>query len=115
MIFYKAVPKKDLKENYIPGTVTNQFEEAFTWFNRYNSTKKNIKGAGKHIQRSEAVIIKFEYDDNKLLCHDEFQRQGVKEHDRESCWTSAGKQKAQINEPINNYKVLDVNDFWKYM
>jgi hypothetical protein len=106
MIFYKAVPVTDLRqEGYIPGTVTRSYNEAYTWWERYNSTKKNPKGPARHIKRSPAVVIKFVFTED-LLSAVEFQREGVREHDRRCCWTSGDKVKAQINKSIQNWEVV---------
>lgn len=104
--FYKAVPISSLKKGLIPGTVTTSYDEALQWYERYNSTKKNPKGPARHIDRQPACIIKFKYDVEKLLSSDEFQRAGVKEHDRRSSWTSLAREKAQINDPISDYEVV---------
>lgn len=104
--FYKAIPVASLsKSEVIPGTVTTDYKEALQWYERYNSAKKNPKGPAKHIERQPACIIKFKYDTSKLLSSEEFQRAGVREHDRRSSWTSLAKEKAQINEPIKHYEI----------
>lgn len=106
MKFYKGVLKSDLKTNYVPGTVTNKFMEAFTWYERISS-KKN-KGASKHIRHGEAVIIEIQYD-GELKDPAYFQASGVCEHKKDNCWTSADKQKAQINTPCS-YRILSKNE-----
>lgn len=104
--FYKALPQADLKKDLIPGTVTTSYQEAYTWWERYNSVKKNVRGAARHIKRQPAVIISFSFPVADILGPEEFQRAGVSEHDRKTSWTSAAKQKAQINSPIKTYKVV---------
>lgn len=104
--FYKAVLESTLVDNFIPGTVTTKYEEAYIWWERYSSKKKNIKGAGKHIQRGKAVIISFVYDTNLLANASEFQRPNVSEHNRLSCWTSEQKLKAQINTVIPKFEII---------
>lgn len=107
MIFYKAIPVKSLVPGkFIPGTVTSSYDEAYMWWERYNSKKKNIKGAAKHIERQPACIVSFDYDVNLLHSMSEFQRSGVCEHDRKSCWTSLSKDKAQINELVGVFTVV---------
>jgi len=101
MTFYKAINKKDFRVPMIPGTVTNNLDEAILWYRRYSSRKKNVRGAARHIKRGESIIIKFEFDESTLLGPEEFQRNGISEHERKSCWTSIMKQKAQINEHVN--------------
>ena len=108
MKFYKAIPVVDLNAQgnlLIPGTVTNDIKIAELWWERYNSKKKNIKGAAKHIKRSAACIIAFDFDESLLLHHSEFQRSGVSEHNRKNCWTSGLKDKAQINSVVNKYTI----------
>ena len=105
MIFYKAVNKNDLKKDYIPGTCTADPKVAMDWFNRYSSKRKNDK-KNRHIKKGEAVIIMFEFNENELMSHEEFQRSGVKEHSRKNCWTSTLKNKAQINTVVE-YEVID--------
>lgn len=112
-VFYKALPKADLKNNLIPGTVTTSYDEAYSWWERYNSTKKNVRGPARHIDRQPAVIIKFTYDESELLGPEEFQRAGVKEHDRKSSWTSSHRDKAQINDPIKDFEIV-LNEPKKY-
>jgi hypothetical protein len=34
MIFYKSIYKEDIKNNYIPGTVTTDIKEACVWFQK---------------------------------------------------------------------------------
>ena len=104
--FYKAVPVSSLRNGFIPGTVTASYNEAYMWWERYNSSKKNIKGAAKHINRQPSAIIKFSFDETALMTSEEFQRAGVDEHSRNNSWTSAGKQKAQINTVIDNFVVV---------
>ncbi len=105
MIFYKAIPVKSLLTgNFIAGTVTSSYDEAYMWWERYNGRKK--KGAARHIDRQPARIVSFDYDVNKLLPMSEFQRAGVCEHERKPCWTSLSKEKAQINEVITDFVVV---------
>ncbi len=104
MIFFKGVLKKDLCSDYIPGTVTTSFREALTWKERIEGKPK--KGASAHIEHGESCVVCLHVDESKLLSHEEFQRPSVKEHDRQSCWTSADKTKAQINHPVA-FEILD--------
>jgi len=60
----------------------------------------------RHIKRQKACIIEFEFDEAQLLSGHEFQRAGVCEHQRRSCWTSTLKEKAQINEVIRDFTVV---------
>lgn len=103
MKFYKGVLEEDLKKSsYIPGTVTTSMMEALMWKERIESNKK--KGAAKHVRHGKSVIIEIEYHGELLEC-DEFQRAGVKEHNRSNCWLSTAKDKAQINTPVT-FKIL---------
>ena len=113
MKFYKGVLKSDLNNNYIPGTVTNKFMEAFMWYERIQSNKK--KGAAKHIRHGDAVIIEIEYE-GELKDPSYFQASGVSEHSKENCWTSRDKQKAQINTPCQ-YRILtkeEINNLFTF-
>lgn len=103
--FYKGVLLSDLTDNYIPGTVTKDFKEALMWKERIDSKKS--KGAAKHVRHGKSVIIRLHYDESNdpLLSCEEFQRQGVSEHNRNSCWLSAAKVKAQINKVVS-YEIL---------
>lgn len=103
-IFFKAVIEKVHNYNYIPGTVTTDINEAYIWKCRLES-KKN-KGASKHIPHGKAIIISFNFDSSELKSHEYFQVTGVHEHNKENCWTSTTKTKAQINTPISNYEIL---------
>jgi hypothetical protein len=105
IVFYKGVLKSQLKHPYVPGTVTKDFNEALVWKERINSKKS--KGAAKHVQHGESVVIEILYDDsnNKILSAEEFQRQGISEHSRVNCWTAAAQVKAQINTPCE-YRIL---------
>ena len=105
MTFYKAIREDELKSNLIPGTVTNDIDEAITWFDRYNSRKRN--GITRHIKQGKAVIIKFDYDEKTLESAFAFQMAGVHEHERLNCWTSVMKQKAQINTPIQSWTIIE--------
>ncbi len=102
MLFYKGVLESDLKPGYVPGTVTKVFKEALMWKERIESSKK--KGAAKHVRHGKAVIVEIIFD-GEILDACEFQRAGVKEHDRLCCWTSVAKDKAQVNQPVA-YRVL---------
>ena len=104
MIFFKGVLKKDLCRDYIPGTVTTSFREALAWKERIEGKPK--KGASSHIRHGDSCVISIHVDETKLFGHEEFQRASVKEHDRQSCWTSADKTKAQINHPVA-FEILD--------
>lgn len=55
LTFYKGVLKSQLKHPYVPGTVTKDFNEALMWKERINSKKS--KGAAKHVQHGESVVI----------------------------------------------------------
>lgn len=114
MKFYKACLLTDLlfingqyhpggSDEYIPGTMTNKYSEAALWHERIRSTK--TKGIHRNIKHGRSVIIEVEYDESTLLDHCEFQRSGVKEHDRLNCWTSSQKQKAQINTVVK-YRIM---------
>lgn len=102
MKFYKGVLKSDLKSNYVPGTVAAKFMEAFMWYERIGS--KKTKGAARNVRHGEAVIIEIEYA-GELKDQTFFQLAGVQEHSRNNCWTSAAKDKAQINTPCA-YRIL---------
>lgn len=112
-IFFKGVLKKDLCQNYVPGTVTLDFNEALMWKQRIESNK--TKGAAKHVRHGQAVIIKIEFKTEDLLDCTEFQRSGVSEHNRNSCWLSAAKTKAQINTSVNFVILTDdeINQLYK--
>ena len=110
-IFYKGVLESDLKLGYIPGTVTNNIQEALLWMNRISS--KKTKGAAKHSRKGKSVIVKFEYCIDNLMTPEEFQREGVKEHERNSCWTSSLRVKAQINESAN-FEIVSESEYLKY-
>lgn len=105
MNFFKAIRLDELKQDLIPGTVTNCFDEALLWLNRYNSKKKN--GITRHIRTGKAVIIEFEFDENILKAPCNFQVKGISEHNKETCWTSILKQKAQINIIVKNWKIIE--------
>jgi predicted transcriptional regulator len=110
MIFYKSIYKEDIKNNYIPGTVTTDIKEACVWFQKYSSVYKKKKKFS--IKRNgEAIIIKFIFDENLIKSHLEFQKNGVSEHNRLNCWTSQYKTKAQINSPIENIQIINLNEF----
>lgn len=102
MLFYKGVLISHLSEQYKPGTVTTNFNIAYVWYERISGRKK--KGAARHVPHGASCIIAIEYD-GVLLEHAEFQRYGIKEHERENCWTSAAKDKAQINT-VCKYRIL---------
>ena len=102
MIFYKGVLKSFLDEKFIPGTVAVDFKTAHVWKERIGG--KKAKGASKHIRHGHSVVIEVHYDGD-IHSHDEFQVAGVSEHSRKNCWTSAAKDKAQINVPCK-YRVL---------
>jgi hypothetical protein len=105
MLFYKACFDTDLKEGYIPGTVTTDLKEAIKWFYRYSSKKRRQFG----IRRTGTpIIIKFEFD-KPLLPPTEFQN-NMPEHQRRSCWCSSLKVKAQINEPVENIQIVPENE-----
>lgn len=103
--FYKGVLACDLKENFIPGTVTKDKNEAVMWMERIMS-KKN-RGASRHIRHGESCLIAIEFDESLLHPHHHFQSPGVSEHDRNNCWTSAAKSKAQINAPIT-FRIVEL-------
>lgn len=102
-IFYKGVAKKDLeRSDYIPGTVTTSFKEALMWKERIESSKR--KGAARNVRHGESVVIEITFYGD-IKDHSYFQKAGVSEHERDNCWTSVIKDKAQINIPVN-YRVL---------
>ena len=106
MEFYKACFKEDLSLHYIPGTVTTDKFEAYKWFRRYSSKKKDqffIKREG------EPIIIKFSFPEKEIGSHKIFQN-NVAEHNRITCWTSSLKTKAQINKEILSWKILSDNE-----
>lgn len=102
MKFYKGVLVSHLNNQYIPGTVTTDFQTAFTWMNRISSNKN--RGAARHIQHGKSCIIEIDYD-GEIKDHGYFQKPGIAEHKRENCWTSQAKDKAQINS-ICNFRIL---------
>lgn len=104
--FYKGVLVDDLCENFIPGTVTKDINEALLWKERAESRK--CKGIHRHVRKGKAAVISIDLDADRLLDHAEFQRPGVSEHQRKSCWTSADKTKAQINHPVK-YRVIEIH------
>lgn len=104
--FYKGVLESDLKSNYTPGTVTTVFNEALMWKERIES-KKN-KGAARNVKHGKAVVIEIIYSD-ELGSEKDFQASGKPEHQRNNCWTSAAKTKAQINA-VCQYRVLSVEE-----
>lgn len=110
--FYKGVLESDLKSNYVPGTVTTVFNEALMWKERIESNKR--KGAARNVRHGQSVIIEIVYV-GEITSHEEFQRSGVKEHNRCNCWTSSAKNKAQINS-VCEYRVLtneEINQLYK--
>ena len=107
--FYKGVLCTDLRDSYVPGTVTTSFKEAMQWCERISSNKS--KGAARHVKHGRACIISIEHDESTLQQCDEFQKAGVQEHSRVNCWTSLAKTKAQINTPVK-YRVLSDDDVW---
>ena len=114
MVFYKGVLLADLnKANYTPGTVTKKFNEALMWKERIQSNKS--KGAAKHVNHGKAVMIEITFDETILLNHDEFQRPEVTEHQRNNCWLSSAKDKAQINTNVNFriHNDEDINKLYK--
>lgn len=111
-IFYKGVLKSHLKENFIPGTVTNNFNIALTWKERISGNKR--KGAANHVKHGRSCIVEIIYNDVLASC-EHFQVAGVTEHKRVNCWLSSAKDKAQINT-ICNYRILtdeEVNKLFK--
>lgn len=107
--FYKGVLCTDLRDTYVPGTVTTSFKEAMQWHERISSNK--LKGAARHVRHGKASIISIDYDETTLQQCDEFQKAGVQEHSRVNCWTSLAKTKAQINTPVQ-YRVLSDDEIW---
>jgi hypothetical protein len=110
--FYKGVLESDLKTSYVPGTVTTVFNEALMWKERIESNK--TKGAARNVRHGKSVIIEIVYESD-IATHEEFQRSGVKEHNRVNCWTSSAKNKAQINS-VCQYRILDdseINQLYK--
>lgn len=102
MIFYKGILKSSLNERFIPGTVAVDFNTAYVWKERISGKKS--KGAAKHVKKGQSVVIEVKYE-GIIHSHDEFQVSGVSEHERKNCWTSAAKDKAQINT-LCSYKIL---------
>lgn len=102
MIFFKGVLLSDLKPGFVPGTVTTEFNIALSWKEVIQSNKS--KGKARHVRHGQAAVIEIEYDGNLAEC-EAFQRSGQHEHKRINCWTSAAKNKAQINTPCT-YRIL---------
>lgn len=96
MIFYKGVLLSDLRDSYVPGTVTTDANEALMWKERIESRKS--KGAAKHVRHGKSCVIRIVFD-GVINDHTHFQKAGIAEHSRVNCWTSAAKVKAQINTP----------------
>ena len=108
MIFYKGVLVTDLEvKDYIPGTVTINIWEAQKWVDQIQTNKHN--GRSRHSRKGIACIIEINFPEDKLLPGSEFQKSGVAEHNRISCWTSNLKTKAQINTALN-FKVLSSDE-----
>ena len=108
MIFYKGVLVTDLEvKDYIPGTVTINIWEAQKWVDQIQTNKHN--GKSRHSRKGIACIIEINFPEDKLLLGNEFQRSGVSEHSRISCWTSNLKTKAQINTAVN-FKILSSDE-----
>ena len=108
MIFYKGVLVTDLEvKDYIPGTVTIDIWEAQKWADQIQTKKHN--GKSKHSRKGISCIIEINFPEDGLLLSNEFQRSGVTEHNRYSCWTSNLKTKAQINTVVN-FKVLSSDE-----
>lgn len=103
--FYKGVLKKDLKNGFVPGSVTTSLEEARVWADRIRSKKS--KGAAKHVRHGESCIISFQLDTKDFQSHDEFQRAGVCEHKRLNCWMNQVQSKAQVNSAIDSFKLVE--------
>lgn len=107
MKFYKGVLESQLRDRYVPGTVTTSFKEALMWKERIESNKR--KGAARNVLHGVSKVIEIEYDENELLpCH-EFQKAGVSEHNRNNCWLNSVKDKAQINTSVK-YRILTENE-----
>ena len=107
-MFYKGVLLTDLEvSQYIPGTVTKDIWEAQKWVEQIQTKKHN--GKSRHSRKGQACIIEIDFPENELHSCVEFQRAGVTEHARISCWTSNLKTKAQINTPVS-FKVLSSNE-----
>ena len=108
MIFYKGVLVTDLEvKDYIPGTVTVDIWEAQKWVDQIQTKKHN--GKSRHSRKGVACIIEINFPEDKLLLSTEFQRSGVSEHSRISCWTSNLRTKAQINTAVN-FKILSSDE-----
>ena len=101
--FYKGVLVSDLSASFIPGSVTTDIKEALMWKERISS--KKYKGAAKHVRHGSSCIVKIVVDTSEFLTADEFQRTGVSEHNRSSCWMNAIKSKAQINK-VTDFTIL---------
>lgn len=95
----------DLKDNFIPGSVTTDIKEARMWADRIAS--KKTKGAAKHVRHGKSCIISFEMETNEFHNHEEFQREGVAEHSRFNCWMNQVRSKAQINSVISNFHFVE--------
>lgn len=78
------------------------FKIAHIWKERISGKPK--KGASSHISHGKSFVIEIIYD-GSLNNHNEFQTTGISEHNRLNCWTSAAKDKAQINVACK-YRVL---------
>lgn len=102
MRFFKGVLLSDLRLGYIPGTVTTEFKIALSWKEVIDSNK--CKGKARHVRHGKAVVIEIHYNGH-LADHEAFQRSGQHEHQRENCWISAAKNKAQINT-VCEYRIL---------
>ena len=109
--FFKGVLVKDLKDGYIPGSVTTDIREALMWKERISGSKQ--KGAAKHVRHGASCIIKLTVDISLFkTCH-EFQRSGINEHTRDNCWMNAVCSKAQINVPTP-FIILTDDELNKY-
>ena len=109
--FFKGVLVMDLKDGYIPGSVTTDIREALMWKERISSNKQ--KGAAKHVRHGSSCIIKLTVDTSLFkTCH-EFQRSGVTEHTRDNCWMNAVRSKAQINVPVS-FTILTDDELNKF-
>lgn len=103
--FFKGVLVNDLKDNFIPGSVTTNINEARMWADRIAS--KKTKGAAKHVRHGKSCIISFEMETKEFHTHEEFQREGVAEHSRFNCWMNQVQSKAQVNSVISNFHFVE--------
>lgn len=121
VVFFKALNRADLESmkngGFVPGTVTCDPEEALDWYYRYHVPEgKRIKskeyGPKRHLNRGKATIVAMRLDTSLFHGADEFQKSGTSEHERENCWTSAARTKAQINTPVAQFIELSEEELF---